>query len=119
MVMVMLLSTMSFTVLQHYCGTELIEQSMFSHVDSCCGDKDSSQDQDVCCNNELQIIEGQDELTSSISDLDLRQQVFLTSYFYSYAHLFDVLSKEVVPFRDYIPPLLVTDIHLVDQVFLI
>ena len=119
MVMVMLFSTMSFTVLQHYCGSELIEQSVFSQVDPCCGDTDSSQDQEVCCNNQLQIIEGQDELVSGSSELDFLGQVFLVSYFYSNAQLFDILSNEVVPFRDYTPPLLVTDIQLVDQVFLI
>lgn len=119
MVMVMLLSTMSFTVLQHYCGSELIEQTVFAQVDPCCGDTDSSQDQDVCCNNQLQIIEGQDELVSGSSELDFLGQVFLVSYYYSYTQLFDILSNEVVPFRDYTPPLLVTDIQLVDQVFLI
>src|SRR5690554_6343485 len=109
MFMLMLLSTMSFTVLQHYCGTELMDQSVFSQVVPCCEQTDS-QDQDPCCNSELQVIEGQDELASSNWDLDLQGQVFLVTYIHSYAHLFDILSKEVVPFRDYVPPILVTDI---------
>lgn len=93
-----------------------MDQSVFSQVDPCCGDT-GSQNEDPCCNNELHIIEGQDELASSNWDLDLQQQAFLVAYFYG--HLFDFLSKEVVPFRDYVPPNLITDIHLVDQVFLI
>lgn len=118
--MVVVLSTMSFSVLQHYCGTELMDQSIFEELDPCCMDSEEAADQeDPCCNEEQHLIHGQDELNRSSIDLDLNHQVFLTAFVFSYASLFEGLSEQIVPFRDYAPPLLVTNIQLVDQVFLI
>ena len=38
---------------------------------------------------------------------------------YSYINLFEGLEKNIVPFKNYSPPLIVTDIQVLDQVFLI
>jgi len=49
----------------------------------------------------------------------LDQQVFVASFVYSYAHLFEGLAENVIPFRDYSPPPLIRDIQILDQTFLI
>lgn len=72
-----------------------------------------------CCTNKKTTVEGQDELKISFDTLDFQQQVFLTTFTYTFFELFESLPKEIVPFKDYAPPLLVYDIQLVDQVFLI
>lgn len=118
--MVLMLSTMSFSVVQHYCGTELMGQSIFEELEPCCMDSEETSDlEDRCCNEEQYLIQGQDELNRSSVDLDLNQQVFLTAFVFSYASLLEGLPEHIIPFRDYAPPLLVTNIQLVDQVFLI
>lgn len=118
--MVLMLSTMSFSVLQHYCGTELMDQSVFEELEPCCMDAEEAADhEDPCCNEKQYLIQGQDELNRSPVDLDLNQQVFFTALIYSYASLLEGLPEHIVPFRNYAPPLLVTNIQLVDQVFLI
>lgn len=118
--MLVMLSTMSFSVLQHFCGTELVEQTVFSAVKPCCVESDPAQDQeDGCCNEEQHTVQGQDELTRDSVDLDLKQQAFLTAFVYSYTNLFEGLADQIVPFRHYSPPPLITNIQLIDQVFLI
>ena len=66
------------------------------------------------------MLKGQDELiVKAIDDLDIDQQVFLTSFTYSYLNLFEGLPQLVVPHKEYSPPNLVKDIQVCDQVFLI
>ena len=72
-----------------------------------------------CCTNEKIEVEGQDELKISFDSFDFDQQLFITTFTYSYLNLFESLPKQIIPFKDYSPPLLVSDIQLEDQVFLI
>lgn len=122
MALVVLLSTMSFTVEKHFCGQILVDLAIFSEADTCGMHPTSTEDKEVeeqCCTEEKTIIEGQDELKISFDQLDFPQQVFLTSFAYTYLDLFEGLPQQVVPFKDYSPPLLVHDIQLMDQTFLI
>ncbi len=72
-----------------------------------------------CCTNTNLAIDGQDELKVSFHNLNLDQQVFVAAFTISFIELFEGSPKLVIPFIDYSPPILVTDIHLMDQVFLI
>ena len=118
MALLVMLSTMSFTVDKHFCGDHLVDKAVFSKAKTC-GMQMSPGVEDRCCNNEKVSVEGQDELKISFDSLDFHQQAFITTFTYTYFDLFESLPKQVVPFKDYSPPLLVRDIQLVDQVFLI
>ena len=48
-----------------------------------------------------------------------QQQQFLTTFLYTYINLFEGLPKQVIPHKDYSPPNLVSDIQVLDQVFII
>lgn len=72
-----------------------------------------------CCKNEKIKVEGQDELKISFDSFDFHQQLFITTFTFAYFNLFESLPKQIIPFKDYSPPLLVADIQLQDQVFLI
>lgn len=113
-----MLSTMSFTVDKHFCGSHLVDKAVFSKAKTC-GMQMSADAEDHCCTNEKVFVEGQDELKISFDSFDFHQQLFITTYTYTYLNLFESLPKQIIPFRDYSPPLLVSDIHLEDQVFLI
>ncbi|HET8753117.1 MAG TPA: hypothetical protein VFM59_02070 [Salinimicrobium sp.] len=124
MASLVLFSTMSFSVEKHFCGKILIDQAIFSEVESCCMEmhRNSSgegMDEDSCCNEEKISVEGQDELKISFDKLDLSQQVFLASFAFTFVNLFEGLPQQVIPFKHYSPPLLVSDIQLLDQTFLI
>lgn len=117
MALLVLFSTLSFTVDKHFCGSFLVDKAIFSEAETCGMDMENAVDN--CCTNEKVVVDGQDELKHTFESLDFEQQIFLASFSFSYLNLFENLPKEVVPFKDYSPPLLVTDIHLLDQVFLI
>lgn len=118
MAFMVMLSTMSFTVDKHFCGDHLVDKAVFSKAKTC-GMQMSAEAESHCCTNEKVSVEGQDELKISFDSFDFHQQLFITTFTYTYFELFESLPKQVIPFKDYSPPLLVTDIQLVDQVFLI
>ncbi|SKB44939.1 hypothetical protein SAMN05660776_1082 [Salegentibacter holothuriorum] len=118
MAFLVLFSTFSFTVDKHFCGSFLVDTAIFSEAQTCGMDMEASA-QDSCCSNEKLAIEGQDELKHKFDSLDLNQQVFLIGFAYSYIFILEDNPKEIVPFKYYTPPLLVKDIQLEDQVFLI
>lgn len=111
-------STFSFTVDKHFCGSILVDSAVFSSADTCGMNMDSGEE-DFCCTNEKTEVEGQDELKISFNSLDLDQQLFLSGFTFSYLNIFAGDSLSEVPFIHYSPPLLVTDILILDQVFLI
>lgn len=124
MAFLVLFSTMSFTVEKHFCGQILVDLAVFSEAETCGMEmhQPSSEDkkaEDNCCKEQKISVEGQKDLKLSFDQLDFPQQVFISSFTYSYIDLFEGLPEQVVPFKDYSPPLLVRDIQLLDQTFLI
>jgi len=119
--LLVLVSTVSFTVDKHFCGSILVDLAIFSEAKTCGMEMDSkmASAEDSCCTNEKTEIEGQDELKISFQSLDLDQQLFVATFTHSYLSLFEGVPLEVIPFKDYTPPILVTDIQVLDQVFLI
>ncbi len=123
--LLVLVSTFSFTIEKHFCGELLVDQAVFSKVKDC-GMSSHNMDfmmadmiSDSCCTNTHLAIDGQDELKISFDNLNFNQQVFVAAYTFSFIELFEATPELVIPFKNYSPPLLVTDIHLLDQVFLI
>lgn len=120
MALLVLFSTMSFTVDKHFCGEILVDQAVFSEAKTCGMHSDMpASAEDECCDEEKIFVEGQKELKISFDDLDLEKQVFLASFTWSYSELFEGEAQAETPFFHYEPPLLVYDIHLLDETFLI
>lgn len=118
--LMVLFSTVSFTIEKHYCGDVLVDASMFTEAEKCGMEALEILQKKSCCKDEVDVVEGQDELKlSSFEDLDLEQQQFLVAYTYAYINGFVGLPKETIPHKDYSPPNLVFDIQVLDQVFLI
>ena len=124
--LIVLCSTLSFTVEKHYCGPFLIDIAIFKSAKDCgmsmlaeteSGTKENKMS---CCNDEVELLQGQDELKiASFDTLDLEQQLFLYTYQYTYNNLFKSLPKQIIPHKDYSPPNLIEDIHVMGQTFLI
>ncbi|WP_299711013.1 hypothetical protein [uncultured Tenacibaculum sp.] len=125
--LVVVFSTMSFTINNHFCGDTLVSTSYFSEAKTCgmkmkqdTNNKKCSVAKKNCCKDVTQIIEGQDHLKKSTFDnLSFEQQVFLVSFCYSYLNLFKGLHNKVIPFKNYSPPLIFKEIHILDEVYLI
>ena len=125
MALLVLFSTVSFTVEKHFCGDVLVDSSVFSNVEKCAMELNQSNadcfsvSKKSCCKDEKVVVDGQEELKLNLHDLNFEHQLFLSSFTYSFIDLFEGLPQQVVPFQDYSPPILVSDIHLLDQVFII
>lgn len=124
MALLVLFSTVSFTVEKHYCGDVLIDSAVFTEVKKC-GMEVPQQEQSKgtkksCCKDELEIVKGQNQLKlSKFEGLSFGQILIATSFVYVYTHLFEGLPRRIIPHKDYSPPNLIADIQVLDQVFLI
>nr|WP_317130365.1 hypothetical protein [Pontimicrobium aquaticum] len=125
MAFVVLLSTMSFTISKHYCGDTLVDTSLFREVKSCGMEMQNSSSKDCsvikknCCSEEQELVKGQDDLKLDFTKLDLQQKIFVSTFVFSYINLFESVAKETIQFKDYSPPLIVKDIYILDEVYLI
>ena len=98
--------------------------SLFAHAEDCgmaMSDviSDDTHEEDSCCDNETVVVDGLDDLKISFSDFNLDQQLFLVTFTYSYFALLQVQTERPVPNEHYPPPLLIKNIQLLDEVFLI
>ncbi|MFS4416030.1 HYC_CC_PP family protein [Maribacter sp. 2307ULW6-5] len=128
MALIVLFSTMSFSVDMHYCGDHLVDFSLYDKVDTCMmkaemtktsGSCEVMEMEMDCCTDVKVVVEGQDDLKISFDQLTFDQQVFVASFVYSYISRFEGFNKDVVPFKDYAPPPLIRDVQILDQTFLI
>lgn len=118
--LLVLFSTVSFTIEKHFCGDTLVDVSIFQEVEKCGMEAMEMLQKKSCCKDEIDVVKGQDELKfSSFEDLNFEHQQFITSFAYSYINLFESLDKRIIPHKDYSPPNLVADIQVLDQVFII
>lgn len=122
--LIVLCSTVSFTIEKHFCGDTLVDVSVFAEANKCKMEALEMELETItkapCCKDKIDVVKGQDELiVKTIDDLDVNQQLFVATFTYSYLNLFEGLPELVIPHKNYSPPILVTDIQVLDQVFLI
>jgi hypothetical protein len=122
--LLVLVSTFSFTVDKHFCGSFLVDQAVFSKALSCGMDMPSHSGTDLmyhdnCCRNQNISVDGQDELNISFNSMDFDLQVFITAFTFSFNNLFEGLPQQVIPYKNYTPPLIVKDIPVLNDTFLI
>ena len=118
--LLVLFSTVSFTIEKHFCGDVLVDVSMFVEADKCAMEALEILQKKTCCKDEIAIVKGQDELkVSAFEDLNFEQQQFVTVFTITYIKGFESLPKKTVTHKYYSPPNLVADIQVLDQVFII
>jgi hypothetical protein len=117
-----LFSTLSLTVEKHYCGTNLVDTSVFSESKKC-GGMDASDTIYVkkpCCKDTIDLVKGQDELhTADFETIDFKLEFTINAYLFTYIQLFESLPKQIIPHKDYSPPNLIKDIQVLDETYLI
>lgn len=77
MAILLLASTVSWTVDKHICMGRVMDISLFTHADDCGMDMDMEKS---CCDDETFTVQGQDDLKISFENFNLDQQVFLVSF---------------------------------------
>ena len=126
MSLVVLFSTMSFTIDMHYCGDTLVETAFFHKAKGCgmemedsTANSDCSATKKGCCSEEQIIVKGQDELQLTFDKLSFEKQIFVSSFVYSYLSLFEIEVKPSNSFLEYPPPLIVKKLYKLDETYLI
>lgn len=124
---IVLFSTTSFTVEQHICGENICSISLESmnrnsshQNDSCCLDEDSCcTDEPDCCIDEFEFVEASVVKMEKETELKLNQINFLTSLIFSYQELLNPSISTSKHFINYESPVIVKDIQVNQQIFLI
>ncbi len=126
MALLVLFSTMSFTVDMHYCGGHLVDKAIFSEVEKCGMEMHSDQNTSEaeikkpgCCEDISITVEGQEELKVSFDKHLLQTLQFAVLFSYSYLTLFEPLSEKHIPFDHYSPPRLIEELHILNETYLI
>lgn len=127
MAIVVLFSTMSFTVDMHYCGDSLVDLSIFSEAESCGMEKaqpaksceNPVMTENDCCSDQQFLKEANQDLKTSFDKLTFEQQTFVATFFYTYINRFEGLDENIVPFKDYSPPFVKRDIQTLYETYLI
>ncbi|WP_410005562.1 HYC_CC_PP family protein [Aequorivita nionensis] len=123
-----LFSTSSFTVDMHFCCNKLVDMSILGKAKAC---KDMAQKKDSytkqcttlqeksCCSNQTVFKKGEDTFKKSNTIVETETLVFVNTFFYTYINLFEGLEENITSFKTYRPPLLSTDLIILNETFLI
>ena len=118
-----LLSSMSIAIDQHFCGDEVIDVSYFGKANHCGMEEVSSNSsipslkRDHCCKDEITFFESflyNTEKSLSLYDLE-PNLLFLHTYF----HFYNTPPLKTEYFKDFSPPDISKDIQVLYQTYLI
>ena len=124
MALMLLLSTISWTVEKHTCMGRVMDVALFAKPQDCGMEAamrvmEKDADENHCCGEETLTIQGQDDLKISFNDISLDQQIFIVVFANAYVALLSSTEQQTNINEYYPPPLLVRDIQLLDETFLI
>ncbi|WP_298879192.1 hypothetical protein [uncultured Polaribacter sp.] len=120
--LLVLFSTLSFTVEKHFCGEFLMDVSFTGNAADCGMEMEGKalKKKKNCCKDEIHNIEGQDELQqTSLDEFDFVKQQFLVAFYVSYNDLFVENESQKTYFQDLSPPDIPKDYQVLYQSFLI
>lgn len=123
--LIVMTSTLSFSISKHYCSNILVDTAVIQPAKTCGmhdqnQDKpDKHQDEKSCCDDEVKLVEGQDELKISTIDfsLELPAEITVFSLIYVFPEIYT--NKPDTIFNVYEPPEYECNLQLLHQVFLI
>lgn len=122
--LIVLMSTMSFTIYKHYCGEFLVDVSYMGEADGCGMNMDSnSEDQEVfkkkCCKNESEFVEASVFQKEQAVSLKEQQQTRLVFTDVIVKEIWVRINENVHQFADIPPPDIEVDFNILYQTFLI
>ncbi|WP_397362384.1 HYC_CC_PP family protein [Olleya sp. R77988] len=123
MALVVLFSTLSFTIESHYCGDHLVDKAVFTKAKKC--GAEAVVDGVIvktkpCCKDIIEVVKGQDQLNVKTTEgLDVNTQYLITSFVYTYFQLYQSLPKQIIPHKNYLPPNLIIDYQTLHDVYII
>lgn len=122
---IVLFSSMSFAIDEHYCGNNLMDVSYFGDADNCCSEEatmnssSSSVKQNNCCKDETTLLESSifnKEKFINLQHIDAEVLFFKAN---SYLGTYKDIAIEIEYYTDFSPPDIAQDIQVLHQAFLI
>lgn len=126
MAMVVMFSTMSFSINKHYCMEHLVDVSIILPAQDCGMDMNTPETQEgmqltavPCCADEHIAIEGQDEVKPAAEWSPEKIQVFTSAFLISYNLLLPAETTQTPVFTTYRPPLITENLPVIYETYLI
>ena len=123
--LLVLLSSVSWTLEEHYCMGRLVEVSWFTEAHGCgmgmdSSDSDKSESESFsCCDDQTFVIDGQDHVKLIKDQVEYAQPDLNLNWYFVYSP-FIITSPDLIPVPNYRPPpLIVKDIQVLHEVYLI
>lgn len=125
--LVVLFSSLSFTVEKHVCMGQVTDTSYFAKADNCgmisdeCDVNNSLETKikkEKCCNNIQELFPGNQNEQQALQNFEINKVQFALAFNFTYLDLFKQ-KNEFIPFIEYSPPLVGKDIIVLYQNFLI
>ena len=122
---IVLFSSMSFAIDEHYCGNNLMDVSYFGDADNCGSEEvtmnssSSTVKQNNCCKNETTLLESSifnKEKFINLQHVDAEVLFFKAN---SYLGTYKDTAIEIEYYTDFSPPDIAQDIQVLHQAFLI
>jgi hypothetical protein len=117
MSLLVLASTLSWTVEKHLCMGHVVSVALFAEAEGCGMAMDADNH---CCDNERFTVQGQDDLKQSVFEYAVSSLVYAVPAMVSIVTPLPIVEvKKSIAVHLYHPPPLPKDIHILHQVFLI
>ncbi len=125
--LVVILSTMSFTISSHFCAGNLVQVSYFTKAKSCNNEVKIKADNNSCnfsktscCEDKIEFVKGLDVYKKPVlKSNDYEDQLFLAYFSTVYNIIYNYLPNKSLLFNDYSPPQLIVDFQVLNEVYLI
>jgi len=120
MATLILLTTAGFSLHKHHCTVTKETTTSVSHVKNCCGIEDEKEFPEGCCHDETEIIQLDTELSLPATIHEFAPELFVAIIhcFVLYTSL-GYEDKSSSKYLNYKPPLILKDIPVLIQSFLI
>lgn len=122
-------SSLGITITRHLCAGEVMSLAVFSHSAACEMDQQKEKlppchqpaaDED-CCQDQTIVLEVEDQktLSSSAFQLSVPDMTFVAAFSAVWTSLFDFYAPAYTHVPDYSPPVIIQDIPVLVQSFLL
>lgn len=125
--LLVLVSTQSYSISSHYCGSILVDKAIMKPAEKCAmhdanshtNHHEHEKQKDNCCDDEIEWIEGQDELQLQILEIEFPHTLLLAAWIFTFQLENSVQAKAQISFYESPPILSLRDFQYLFQVFLI
>ena len=103
LVLLLLTTTIGFSVSKHYCGSRLVEVSINSEAEPCCDNMGNSN----CCHNETEYFQLEEDLIKPVSFENIRIASFNILFPLVFVYFFNApgnIETEILNFAESPPP---------------